>query len=357
MLRHPLQRARPPLLRALAPDALYAAAVASRRPPLLPRLSQLAPLPRAFTTSRVRDAQLTVQVPQMAESISEGTLSQLFKKIGDRVDADEELATIETDKIDVSVNAPEAGVVAELLVQEGDVVTVGQDIVRIETGAARQDAQNSVGQETASTQPQPAEASKQSPQSRPPEPLTHSPAANSAEQPNNSSQPEQRHTQVSTPLAASLGRPLRNERVQKLSRMRKTIATRLKQSQNTCASLTTVQRVDMSALMAWRAKYKEEVAETQGVRLGYMGAFAKATSLAAQQVPQVNASIDTEREVITYRDYVDISIAVSTPKGLVTPVIRNCEEMDLIEIEREIAAMAKKAGQLRLPPASFSLLI
>lgn len=133
-------------------------------------------------------------------------------------------------------------------------------------------------------------------------------------------------------------------RQEKMTRMRKTIATRLKQSQNICASLTTMQEVDMSALMAWRAKYKDEVAETHGVRLGYMGAFTKAATLAAQEVPQMNASIDTDREVITYRDYVDISIAVSSPKGLITPVVRNTERATIIELEREIAALAKKVG-------------
>lgn len=100
----------------------------------------------------------------------------------------------------------------------------------------------------------------------------------------------------------------------------------------------------MSALMDWRAKHKESVAKVHNVRLGYMGAFAKATSLAAQQVPQVNASIDTDREIITYRDYVDISIAVSTPKGLVTPVIRNCESKSIIELERDVGAMATKVS-------------
>ena len=126
--------------------------------------------------------------------------------------------------------------------------------------------------------------------------------------------------------------------------MRKTIATRLKESQNTCASLTTVQEIDMTALMAWRSKYKEDVAKEHNVRLGYMGAFAMATTLAAKQIPQVNASIDTDREIIVYRDYVDISIAVSSPKGLVTPVVRNCESMSIIELEAEIGRLASKVN-------------
>lgn len=128
--------------------------------------------------------------------------------------------------------------------------------------------------------------------------------------------------------------------------MRKTIAARLKQSQDTCASLTTMQEVDMTNLMAWRAKYRDEVAEEHGVRLGYMGAFTKATTLAAQRVPQINAAIDTDKEVITYRDYVDISIAVSAPKGLITPVLRNTHALSIVELERDVAALAKKVRML-----------
>lgn len=126
--------------------------------------------------------------------------------------------------------------------------------------------------------------------------------------------------------------------------MRKTIARRLKQSQDTCASVTTVQEIDMTALLQWRAKFKDEVAEKHGVRLGYMGAFAKATALAAKQVPQINASIDSEREIITYRDHVDISIAVSSPKGLVTPVVKDCDLLSIVELERQIAVVAQKVS-------------
>lgn len=111
----------------------------------------------------------------------------------------------------------------------------------------------------------------------------------------------------------------------------------------------------MSALMAWRAKNKEAVAKMHDVRLGYMGAFTKATSLAAQRVPQINASIDTDRGFITYRDYVDISIAVSTPKGLVTPVIRDCETKSIVEIERAVGLVAQKAS-IFLSPISTQIM-
>ncbi|RKK14244.1 hypothetical protein BFJ66_g13566 [Fusarium oxysporum f. sp. cepae] len=265
----------------------------------------------------------------MAESISEGTLATIHKKVGDRIRADEEIASIETDKIDVAVNAAEEGVVAELLAHEGDVVTVGQPIARIETGPRDSATTSHVPEKQSSNktaQDDPAPVQKESGESK---------SVENKEQAIESSTRSARRAAPTSPSPASPPQPidehavdpkressLRAEHMEKMSRMRKTIATRLKQSQNTCASLTTVQEIDMTALMRWRVKYKEDVAKQYGVRLGYMGAFAKATALAAKQVPEINASIDTDREVITYRDYVDISIAVSSPKGLVTPVAR-----------------------------------
>ncbi|KAK4085905.1 hypothetical protein Purlil1_9862 [Purpureocillium lilacinum] len=353
MLRHPQAAAR----RVQLANALSAALVAGCRPPSRQRLCQPTVLfARTFTISHLRHADVTVKVPQMAESISEGTLSQLLKKVGERVEADEELATIETDKIDVSVNAPEAGIVAQVFVQEGDVVTVGQDLVQLETGVALEGAQQAAGKDKtqASTEP-PIAASKPQSESKPaPEATetrtTEAPPKEQVKKSAGTEQPAAKHQNEKAPSTSveSTGQLARSERSEKLSRMRKTIATRLKQSQDTCASLTTVQRLDMTNLMAWRAKYKETIAESQGVKLGYMGAFAKAATLAAQQVPRINASIDTDREIITYRDYIDISIAVSTPKGLVTPVVRDCETKNVVEIERDIAAIAKKARDGKL---------
>ncbi|EWZ31537.1 hypothetical protein FOZG_14671 [Fusarium oxysporum Fo47] len=286
----------------------------------------------------------------MAESISEGTLATIHKKVGDRIRADEEIASIETDKIDVAVNAAEEGVVAELLAHEGDVVTVGQPIARIETGPRDSATTSHVPEKQSSNktaQDDPAPVQKESGESK---------SVENKEQAIESSTRSARRAAPTSPSPASPPQPidehavdpkressLRAEHMEKMSRMRKTIATRLKQSQNTCASLTTVQEIDMTALMRWRVKYKEDVAKQYGVRLGYMGAFAKATALAAKQVPEINASIDSDREVITYRDYVDISIAVSSPKGLVTPVVRDCDLLSIIELEKEIAIVAQKA--------------
>lgn len=135
-----------------------------------------------------------------------------------------------------------------------------------------------------------------------------------------------------------------------MNRMRLRIAERLKQSQNTAASLTTFQKVDMSALMDFRRQYKDEVLKKSGVKLGFMSAFTRASILAMRDVPAVNASIEGPGggDTIVYRDYVDISVAVATEKGLVTPVVRNAEALDMIGIERAIAELGKKVCGLIL---------
>lgn len=151
------------------------------------------------------------------------------------------------------------------------------------------------------------------------------------------------------PICQMHDRPLMHQQV-KMNRMRLRIAERLKQSQNTAASLTTFNEVDMSNLMEFRKLYKEDVLKKTGVKLGFMSAFAKACILAMKEIPAVNASIEGPGggDTIVYRDYVDISVAVATPKGLVTPVVRNAESMDLITIEQAIADLGKKARDGKL---------
>ncbi|KIL90001.1 dihydrolipoyllysine-residue e2 component [Fusarium avenaceum] len=308
------------------------------------------PQRRLFSNSGFLNGSYIVSVPPMAESITEGTLSSLAKKVGEQVEQDEEIASIETDKIDVLVNANEPGSIAEYFVEEGDTVVVGQDLARIVTGEDAGSAKKSEGEEQ-----KPAKEEPKKEESKPDEQPAKSEEKQSApaqEAPKPSkpaeSKPAPKESKPTAPPKSASSGPARGERVEKMSRMRKTIAARLKQSQNTCASLTTIQEVDMSNLIAWRAKYKEEVAEEHGVRLGYMGAFTKATTMAAQKVPQINATIDTEKEIITYKDYVDVSIAVSAPKGLVTPVLRNTHELSIVELEREVASAAKKARDGKL---------
>lgn len=302
-------------------------------------------------------ADKVVKVPEMAESISEGTLKQWSKQIGDYVEQDEEIATIETDKIDVAVNAPEAGTIKEFLANEEDTVTVGQDLVRLELGGAPEGG----NKEKASSEPK-EPASKDQSTSSDPEPSKEEPKPK--EQSSSSPPPEKKAEPKETPKpkpseskkqessssssAPTLGN--REERRVKMNRMRLRIAERLKQSQNTAASLTTFNEVDMSSLMEFRKLYKDEVLKKTGVKLGFMSAFSRASVLAMRDIPAVNASIEGPNggDTIVYRDYVDISVAVATEKGLVTPVVRNTEAMDLVGIEKTIADLGKKARDNKL---------
>ncbi|KAG2421643.1 dihydrolipoyllysine-residue succinyltransferase component of 2-oxoglutarate dehydrogenase complex [Aspergillus terreus] len=289
-------------------------------------------------------ADTVVKVPQMAESITEGTLKQFTKQVGDYVERDEELATIETDKIDVSVNAPEAGVIKELLVNEEDTVTVGQDLAKIEPGGAPE------AKEEASEKPKEPAAVEQPKAPEPEQPKPEAPKAPAAEKPKAPEPPKQSQPAASTPTEAKPTPGSRGEQRVKMNRMRLRIAERLKQSQNTAASLTTFNEVDMSSLMEFRKLYKDEVLKKSGVKLGFMSAFSRACVLAMKDVPAVNASIEGPNggDTIVYRDYVDISVAVATEKGLVTPVVRNAESMDMVGIEKAIADLGKKARDNKL---------
>ncbi|KAJ5510870.1 Biotin/lipoyl attachment, partial [Penicillium expansum] len=266
-----------------------------------------------------------IKVPSMAESITEGTLKQFSKQVGDFVERDEEIATIETDKIDVSVNASESG----------------QDLVRIELGAAPEGGKKDEGAEKPK-EPEPKKDAPPAPAEteKPKEP-----------EPKKAAPPKEAPKAESKPQAAeqpALGG--REERRVKMNRMRLRIAERLKQSQNTAASLTTFNEVDMSSLMEFRKLYKDDVLKKTGVKLGFMSAFSRACVLAMKDIPAVNASIEGPNggDTIVYRDYVDISVAVATEKGLVTPVVRNTEGKDLVGIEKAIADLGKKARDNKL---------
>ncbi|KXX74667.1 Dihydrolipoyllysine-residue succinyltransferase component of 2-oxoglutarate dehydrogenase complex, mitochondrial [Madurella mycetomatis] len=310
--------------------------------------SALRQLPVQFQHVRTY-ADKVIKVPPMAESISEGTLKQWSKSIGDFVEQDEEIATIETDKIDVAVNAPEAGTIKEFLVNEEDTVTVGQDLLRIELGGAPSGDKPAAEQKEAPKEPAPKkEAEPQAapePSSQETKPASPAP---SAEEATPAPKQESKPVKTATEAPATLGS--REERRVKMNRMRLRIAERLKQSQNTAASLTTFNEVDMSGLMEFRSKYKDEVLKKTGVKLGFMSAFSRACVLAMRDLPIVNASIEGPNggDTIVYRDYVDISVAVATEKGLVTPVVRNVESLDMVDIEKAIADMGKKARDGKL---------
>lgn len=298
------------------------------------------------TTKLLKDE--TVKVPQMAESISEGTLKTWQKKVGDTVEADEEVATIETDKIDVSVNAPASGKITELLASEEDTVTVGQDLFRFAPGEGG--TSSSAASETAPPQAEKDSGESKAPtkQEPPPPPAsTPSPAPSSKTVAKETSKPAPAPKHESKPaLTPAAAGGLRNENRVKMSRMRLRIAERLKESQNTAAFLTTFNEIDMSSLMEMRKQYKDEVLKQHEVKLGFMSAFARASALALKEIPAANASI--EGDEIVYRDYVDLSVAVATPKGLVTPVIRNAESLSFVEFERELMALGKKAKDNKL---------
>lgn len=301
-----------------------------------------------------RFASVTVKVPDMAESITEGTLSAYTKAVGDFVKQDETIATIETDKIDVEVNAPTSGTITELLVEVEETVEVGQDLVKIEEGDAPEGGAAPKKEESSSA-PKKDEAPKKeesssAPEKEAPAPKNSAPAAPAS--PTSSkkdSAPAKKDSAPAKKESLSFTSFSRSEERVKMNRMRLRIAERLKESQNTAASLTTFNEVDMSNLMEMRKLYKDEFLEKTGIKLGFMGAFSKACTLAMRDVPSVNAAIENN-DTMVFRDYTDISIAVATPKGLVTPIVRNAESLSILGIEQEISNLGKKArdGKLTL---------
>ena len=347
-----------------------------------------------------------VKVPALGESITEGTLAQWLKKPGEQVAADEPIATLETDKVSVDVPSPTAGVLAETLVNEGDTVAVGALIARIDENATAAAAaplpplrRRRRPRRRPPIRPELARirscaGPSMLPNRRPPlrtptatQITTLSPAVRRAVLEHHVDPSKIRGTGKdgrltkddviaaaeaqksgrAGPRAGSAGgdsaaagsrrrlplqlrRPRRRsavgerheERV-KMTRLRQTIAHRLKEAQNTAALLTTFNDVDMSAVIEARAKYKDLFEKKHGIRLGFMGFFVKAVALAAKDIPSVNASI--EGDEIVYHDYLDVSVAVSAPKGLVVPVVRNADRMTFAEIEKSIAEYGKRAKE------------
>jgi 2-oxoglutarate dehydrogenase E2 component (dihydrolipoamide succinyltransferase) len=325
-----------------------------------------------------------VKVPTLGESITEATLGQWLKKPGEPVKADEPVASLETDKVAVEVNAPVAGTMGDHVVQEGDTVSVGAVIAHIEDGAGTSPAKPAAAKSDVNPAgPGETPAKKEDPhaphaQEDTDASLTLSPAVRRLVLEHGLDPSKIRGTgkdgrltkddvldaahearveeAVSAPAAASLAaapeatsapvvRPEasgdRHEERVRMTRLRQTIAARLKEAQNSAAILTTFNDVDMTAVIEARTKYKDLFEKKHGIRLGFMGFFVKAACLAARDVPAVNASI--EGDEIVYHEYVDVSVAVSAPNGLVVPVIRNADRMSFAEIEKSIADYGQKA--------------
>ena len=268
-------------------------------------------------------------------------------------------------QIDVPVNAPSAGTIKEFLVKEEDTVQVGQELAKFEIGGepsgGKTEEAKEQPKEPAPKEPetpsQPQETQEQEKPAPPKEEKKPEPPREPKPQPPKQEQKPQPPKQEKKPdtskeseskITSPYGN--REERRVKMNRMRLRIAERLKQSQNTAAALTTFNEVDMSSLMELRKLYKDDVLKKTGVKLGFMSGFARACVLAMKDIPAVNASIEGPDggDTIVYRDYVDISVAVATEKGLVTPVVRNSEAMDLVGIERAIADLGRKARDNKL---------
>ncbi len=297
-----------------------------------------------------------VKVPTLGERVSEATVGQWLKQPGEAVKLDEPIASLETDKVAVDVPAPVAGVMGAHLVKEGDTVSVGAVIALIEAGAAAgaQPAAAPAAAPAAETRAAADDAAALSPAVRRAvlehgiDPSTVKGtgkdgrltkedvlAAAQAKQ----AAPAPAATAAAPAPAASSGER-REERV-RMTRLRQTIAKRLKSAQDTAALLTTFNDVDMTAVMEARDKYKSVFEKKHGVKLGFMSFFAKAACLALKDIPAVNAQIDGDD--IVYFDYVDLSVAVSAPNGLVVPVVRNVDKLSFADIEKSIGDLGKRA--------------
>jgi 2-oxoglutarate dehydrogenase E2 component (dihydrolipoamide succinyltransferase) len=349
-----------------------------------------------------------IRVPTLGESVTEATIGQWFKKVGETVNADEPIVELETDKVTIEVPAPAAGVLEAISANPGDTVDVGALLgaigggngaakpadapkpeAKTETSAEAAKPAATAGQQVASAQPAPTgeratsdrdpapsaqklmeenklsakditgsgkngqilkedvlAAMSRSGSSPAPEPVPPVPGAVDA-------QPTEKPEAKAAPAAAKGRDPVaadddgREERV-KMSRLRQTIARRLKDAQNTAAMLTTFNEVDMKPIMDLRNQYKELFEKKHGVKLGFMGFFTKAVVHALKEIPAVNAEIDGDD--LVYKNYAHIGVAVGTDKGLVVPVVRNADQMSIAGIEKEIGNLGRKArdGQLSM---------
>ena len=331
-----------------------------------------------------------IRVPTLGESVTEATIGKWFKKPGEAVSVDEPLVELETDKVTIEVPAPAAGVLSEIAAKDGETVAVGALLGQIKEGAGgvptgrpdqKTEKAKPIGaaseQPVAKTDMRPAEPSPQAAPLKavaanaPLAPSVRKMAAETGIEPSGvpgtgkdgrvtkgdmmaaieraASAP----TPVAAPAAVQMRAPspaddaAREERV-KMTRLRQTIARRLKDAQNTAAMLTTFNEVDMSAVMAMRNQYKDLFEKKHGVKLGFMGFFVRACVQALKDIPAVNAEIDGTD--LIYKNYYHIGVAVGTEKGLVVPVVRDCDMKSLAEIEKNINDFGKRArdGALKI---------
>ena len=326
-----------------------------------------------------------IRVPTLGESITEATVGKWFKKAGDRVQADEPLVELETDKVTLEVNAPSAGILSEIAADTGQTVEIGALLGQLSPGAAAA-APAAVADPMPVTRPAVAARAAPAATTMPPAPAAAKIAAedkidlasvagsgkrgqvlkgdvlaavSAAQAPKPIGAPASLQAPAAAPLPVSPPTPApaartttpddsaREERV-RMTKLRQTIARRLKDAQNTAAMLTTFNEVDMSEVMALRARYKDAFEKKHSAKLGFMGFFVKACVQALKEIPAVNAELDGAD--LVYKNYYHIGIAVGTDKGLIVPVVRNAEKLSIAEIEKGIAALGRRArdGQLTL---------
>ena len=328
---------------------------------------------------------IEIRVPALGKSITEATVGKWFKKAGESVQADEPLVELETDKVTLEVNAPSPGVLSEIVAETGQTVAIGALLGQVAAGAA-----------SAAAAPAPAAAAKPAPAAAPAPPPPSSPAARTAMPPAPAAAKIAAEDKIdlgsiagsgkrgqvlkgdvlaavaaaqaptpivglaplptpapSSPAPAPAARTTtpddsaREERV-RMTKLRQTIARRLKDAQNTAAMLTTFNEVDMSEVMALRARYKDAFEKKHSAKLGFMGFFVKACVQALKEIPAVNAELDGAD--LVYKNYYHVGIAVGTEKGLIVPVVRDADKLSIAEVEKTIAALGKRArdGQLTL---------
>jgi 2-oxoglutarate dehydrogenase E2 component (dihydrolipoamide succinyltransferase) len=301
-----------------------------------------------------------ILVPTLGESVSEATVANWLKKEGETVKADEPIVELETDKVTLEVNAPAAGVISRILAPKGANVGVGAILGEIGAGSAANDVKPAAA-------PAPVAAA--------PAPAVSAPAASNDDRNGPAVRKMAEENKIDTSAIAGSGKdgrvtkgdvlahmaaPMpaapvkaavpvskaeREERV-RMTRLRQSIAKRLKEAQNTAAMLTTFNEVDMTAIMAIRESYKDAFEKKHGVKLGFMSFFVKAAVNALKEFPSVNASIDGED--IVYKNYYDLGVAVSTPQGLVVPVVKDCDVKSMAQIEKDIMDVGKRARDGKL---------
>lgn len=323
-------------------------------------------------------ASKVVKCPSMGDSITEGTIQEFSVQEGEFVKRDDVVALIETDKVTVDIRAPEDGVIKKYYVGEGEVIEVDADFFEIDTDAKEGSTSGTSKDKEEGKKEEKAKKSTESKEPQQDKSETKDKSADKGKKeesqetskisPSEQQRREEKATKdVKAPPSKGQDRPpapkgspappgmqvgksglstitgTRQETRVKMSRMRQTISKRLKEAQNTNAMLTTFNEVDMGAFMDLRKQFQEPFQKKHGVKLGFMGAFVKGVVQAAKEQPVVNAVI--EGDEIVYRDYVDISVAVATPSGLVVPVIRNCENMRYADVEQTLAELGVKARE------------